>query len=925
MSTPEGAAQAFNSSVSLPTGTVTFLFSDIEGSTQRWETHREAMKAAVARHEQLMSAAIKQHRGYVFKIIGDAFCAAFPTAPDAVHAALDAQLALAKEDFASVNGLRVRVGLHTGYPEERNADYFGPAVNRVARLMSVGHGGQVLLSASTRELAHSDLPSGATLVDLGSHRLKDLTEPEQVWQLTIEGLPAEFPPLKSLDTLPNNLPMQVTSFRGREHDLEEVKKLLAEHRLLTLVGAGGIGKTRLAMQVGADVLEQFSDGVWTGDLASITDPELVSSVIAKVVGMSQVEGHRVDESIPQWLKRKTVLLILDNCEHLLGVVAILADAIHRNCPRVRILATSRQALGVSGEQVMRLPSLDVPHKIADLTPAAVMEFGAVALFVDRAQLIDRSFSLTDDTAPIVAEICRRLDGIPLAIELAAARVKVLSIPNLAQRLNERFKILTGGSRSSLPRQKTLSALIDWSYDLLTPQEQTMFARTAVFAGGFSLDAATAVCPGEGLDEIDILDLLSSLTDKSLVVANTTGEQERYHLLESTRAYALEKLAAAGERERLARRHAEYFRDQAQQADERHGIGSTAAWLATVEMELDNYRALLEWALKDGHDVALGAAAAGALQRLWVDGGLALEGRYWIGLAQATLDESTHPEAAARMWLSLSGFFSGKRKYDCAKRALSLYQLASDGRGAARAHIDLAFGLDQMGRLEEALGINTHALAAMRELGDKPEVANCLNVQAFIQSDRGDFAAGRALFAEALAAYKALGDELGIGRVLLNLAELEFKEGNAEEALRSVSETLEMEALGKNAHRLAVVHNNSSAYRIALGDVDGAHETARAGLRWARQAQDAFNVAVALQHIALLLALRREVRSAAHLIGYVNAQYMDLGNTREYTERWSYEKLMAALREHLSETEIEKLAAEGAAWSEDQAVEEALKL
>jgi len=349
MSSPLGAGHVPNPSVSLPTGTVTFLFSDIEGSTQRWETHREAMKAAVARHEQLMSAAIERHGGYVFKIMGDAFCAAFPTAPDAVAAACDAQLALAKEDFSTVDGLRVRMALHTGYAEERNADYFGTAVNRVARLMSIGHGDQILLSGVTRDLAHSDLPVDTTLSNLGSHRLKDLTESEQIWQLTIAGLPAEFPPLKSLDTLPNNLPMQVTSFRGREHDLDEVKKVRAEHRLLSLVGAGGIGKTRLAMQVGADVLEQFPDGVWIADLASITDPELVSSVVAKVLGMSQVEGRRVDESIPRWLNRKNLLLILDNCEHLLEAVAIFADASHRNCPNVRILVTSRQALGIDGE------------------------------------------------------------------------------------------------------------------------------------------------------------------------------------------------------------------------------------------------------------------------------------------------------------------------------------------------------------------------------------------------------------------------------------------------------------------------------------------------------------------------------------------------------------------------------------------------
>ncbi len=908
-----------------PTGTVTFLFIDIEGSTQRWESHREAMDDAVKRHDALLRDAIDRHNGYVFKAIGDAFCVAFARVSDAVATALEAQRALSAEDFSAVGGLLIRMGLHAGEASERNGDYFGPAVNRVARLMSIGHGGQILLSGVTRDLAHSDLPAGTSLLDLGSHRLKDLTEPEQVWQLTIAGLPAEFPPLKSLDTIPNNLPIQPTSFRGREHDLEEVKSLLSKHKLLTLFGSGGVGKTRLALQVGAEVFDHHPDGVWLVDFASITDPELVSSVIAKEIGMPQVEGRRIDESIPQWLRRKKLLLILDNCEHVLETVAAIANAVIRSCPDVRLLATSRQALGVSGEEVMRLPSLDVPHKIADLTSAAVMEFGAVALFVDRARSVDKSFVLTDDNAPIVADICRRLDGIPLALELAAARVKILSIPNLAQRLNERFKILTGGSRTALPRQKTLGALIDWSYDLLTPQEQMLFSRVGIFAGGFSLDAAAAVCSGEELDEIDILDLLSSLTDKSLVVADTAGEQERYHLLESTRAYALEKLTAAGARERLAHRHAEYFRAQAHEADERYGTGSTAAWLASVERELDNYRAVLEWALKDGHDLALGGAVAGALERLWADGGLAVEGRYWIGLAQAGLDESMHPQVAARMWRALGGLSSGRRGHDCAQRALALSQSVGDEKGQARALSSLAFSLYQMGQFEEASDVSARALAAMRMLGDKPGVAECLNVQAIIHLLRGDVAAARELYAQALAAYKALGDEAGAATVLGNLAELEFGDGQVEQALRLAGEALEIIPGGKNESQLATTFNNIAAYRIALGDLDGAREAAREGLRWARQAQNAYLMAVALQHIALLLALRGEVNDAARLIGYVNEQYKELGNERESTERWGYEKLVAALREQLSEAEIEKLAAEGAAWSEDQAVDEALKV
>jgi predicted ATPase/class 3 adenylate cyclase len=525
---------------------VTFAFTDIEGSTARWERDRAAMQEAVRRHDAILRTAITEHRGHVFKTIGDAFCAAFRCPEDAVAAMLSAQQALAAEDFSAVEGLRVRMALHTGTTDERDGDYFGPVLNRVARLLGVAHGGQVLISGDTAELTNGAISPQGALRDLGFAQLKDLASPEHVWQLDITGLPSEFPPLRSLDALPNNLPLQRTSFVGREQDVSEVKALLDRHRLLTLVGSGGVGKTRLAIQLGADLLDRYPDGAWFVDLAPIGDPELVASVAAQTLGMSQRQGQRVDEALPQWLKRKKLLLIFDNCEHVLETVAALADGILSTAKDVRIVATSRQPLEISGETVHRLPSLAVPPDAAGLTADEALRYGAIALFVDRANGVDTRFALSDDTAPVVAEICRRLDGIALAIELAAARVKVLSIPNLAQRLNDRFKLLTGGSRDALPRQKTLHALIDWSYDLLEPQEQLLFARLGVFAGGFGLEAATQIC---GVDcHIDILDLLASLTDKSLVVADTSGEHERYSLLESTRAYALEKLTAAGAHE-----------------------------------------------------------------------------------------------------------------------------------------------------------------------------------------------------------------------------------------------------------------------------------------------------------------------------------------------------------------------------------------
>jgi predicted ATPase/class 3 adenylate cyclase len=896
-----------------PSGTVTFLFSDIEGSTVRWEHDRVAMGSALARHDALMRTALEAHRAYVFKTMGDAFCAAFATPLDALAAALDAQRALGGEDFSAVEGLRVRMALHSGNADERDGDYFGPTVNRVARLLAVGNGGQVLLSGACTELISHDLPPACSLRDLGEHRLKDLAQPERIHQLLAPDLPADFPPLRSLEHLSNNLPAQVSSFVGREAEIAEVTALIDEHRLVTLVGSGGVGKTRLSLHVAADRVDDFHDGVWFVELAPLAQGDFIPTTVASALGMKLPSEGDLVENLARALKSKELLLVFDNCEHLVEPAAHVISTILRTAPKVKVLASSRQALGVSGEATYHVPTLDLPT--------------GVALFVERARATSSTFTLTDENAPTVAEICQRLDGIPLAIELAAARVKVLSIPNLAQRLNERFKILTGGSRTALPRQKTLSALIDWSYDLLTPQEQMLFNRVGIFAGGFSLDAATAVCSGDDLDEIEILDLLSSLTDKSLVVADTSGEHERYHLLESTRAYALEKLTPAGEREALTRRHAEYFRDEACAADERHGTGSMLAWVAGVELELDNDRAALAWALTRGNDAVLGGAIAGALGALWTNAGLAVEGRYWISLALERVSEAEHPHIAARLWLALSGLSSGQRMHDAAERAMRLYASVGDARGTARAQRWLAYALLQMGRLDEAKAAIEPALAAARACGDTVNVASCLIEMASIALNRGDVRAGRELFAQSLAAFKALGDEGGTAVVLGNTAELEFADGHPEQALRAASEALEIHAhaRGKNAMNIGSAHTNSAAYRIALGDLAAARDSAREGLRVARQVRNEQIIAWVLQHLALLSALGGDARRGAQLLGYVDAQYTTLGMQREPTEQWGYDKLMAALRETLSAVEVEQLAAHGAAWSEDQAVEEAQKV
>jgi predicted ATPase/DNA-binding CsgD family transcriptional regulator len=721
-----------------------------------------------------------------------------------------------------------------------------------------------------------------------------------------------------------NLPFQPTSFVGREHDVAEVKSLLGQHHLVTVSGAGGVGKTRLAVRVGTELVDQYPDGVWFADLAPINDPELVSSVIAKVLGMTQQEGRRVDESIPRWLKNKHLLLILDNCEHLLDATAAIADAMLHNCAKVRMLATSRQALGINGEATYRLPSLAVPEQLAGLGSFGALEYSAIALFVDRAKASDNRFALTDDLAPIVADVCRRLDGIPLAIELAAARVKLLSVASLAQRLSDRFRILTGGSRTAMPRQQTMHAAIDWSYELLNSQEQTLFNRLGIFAGGFSLEAAIAVCSGGGLDINDILELLSSLADKSLIVAKTNGAQERYNMLESTRAYATNKLTS-DEREPLARRHAEFFGQKAQEADKRYGTGSTLVWLASVEVELDNYRTALEWALTQGHAPVLGGAIAGSLARLWSLGGLNVEGRYWIESALERVSLSENARIAARLLYAQSMLLAGKRAVEAAEQAVGIYDSLGDHHSAAHARQSLAWDLFETGRLDEAIDAAAQALPVMRECNDKAGIANCLRDQGAFAFNRGDVARGRDLYAQGLAISKALGDEVGISMILGHLAELEFSDGHPNEALRVVNEALAIEVPRVvNVGNLANYSCNSAAYQIALGDLDGARAAAHEALRCAREVQHVVTTAIAQQHLALLMALKGQQQSAARLLGYVDTQLNELAISREPTEKWSYEQLVAALHAKLSDAEIEKLAAEGAAWSEDQAVEEALK-
>lgn len=726
------------------------------------------------------------------------------------------------------------------------------------------------------------------------------------------------------DSQTSNLPRSLTSFVGRERDVFEVKELLEIHRLITLTGSGGVGKTRLAIEVGEELLDRYPDGVWFVDLAPINDPELVTSVAGQAVGVSQQRERPLCEAIPQLVKTKRLLIVFDNCEHVLEPTASLAKAILATAQHVRILATSRQRFDIKGEVIYRIPSLAVPGNGVGLKAADVSHYGAVALFVDRAIAADAHFVLTDNNAPIVAEICRRLDGIPLAIELAAARVTVLSIPHLAKRLNERSQILTRGSRTALPRQQTLTALIDWSYDLLT-QEQLLFERLGIFVGGFDADAVAAVCCDNDLEEPDILELLASLIDKSLLVDEISGELARFRLLESTATYSFGRLSASGDLERLRRRHAEYFREQAEAARDRYGAGSTIAWLAGEEPELDNYRAALEWTLTRGNDPVAGGAIASALVSLWWLAGLMVEGCYWVELALPRVSEATHPMIAGRLHAVLSSFHVGKRAYEAAGRAVLLCKAGSDPRVVARAMDMRGYALLQMGGLDEARAATSQAIEALRACGDTWMMAHALWHLATIEMSIGDFQQARELLTQSLSVWSAIGDEVGIAAAAGSLAELEFVTGDFDEVLRFSRQALEFAMLGKNPNLTANWHNNSAAYHVALGDLAGARESAGEGLRIARRLQREQFVVVAIQNFALLAVREGDPRCSARLLGYVEARYSQLGIRRRRVEQWAYNKLLAELRAALSLSEIERLGAEGAVWSEDNAVEQALQV
>jgi predicted ATPase/class 3 adenylate cyclase/DNA-binding CsgD family transcriptional regulator len=805
----------------LPTGTVTLVLGDVEGSTRAWESDAQAMTKDLAAINAVIDEAVGRYDGVrpVEQGEGDSFVAAFARARDAVACALVIQKAIADHP------LHLRIGVHAGDVLRRDeGNYAGPAVNRAARIRNAAHGGQTVLSQAAAELTADSLPEDCVLVDLGSHRLKDLSRPERIFQLYHPDLNNEFPPLRSLDIRSHNLPVQRTSLVGRGAEMAEVKDLLREASLVTLVGSGGCGKTRLAVQVAAEVLDDYPDGAWLADLAAVSEPGAVATQVASVFALKEGPGMTAADALATYLGQKRALLILDNCEHVLEAVAAVADRLASDCPVLTLLATSRQPLDLPGEIAWRVPSLAVPepHDLADAGPAGIAgvnEYEAVQLFVDRASRTRPGFALTEANASAVAAICRRLDGIPLAIELAAARIRVFTPAQIAEGLDRRFQLLTGAPRTALPRQQTLEASVDWSYDLLTEVERVVFRRLSVFAGSFDYPAARAVCGLEPIQPHQVLDLLTLLVDKSLVFVDDSGEQARYRLLETVRDYGGTRLAQTEEDAAVHAAHRDHYLAFAEEAEPHLEGPGQSEWIRRVATDYANLRAALTWS-RDQDDAEELLRTAAALAFFWFTRGPYEEGVAWLETA-ATVEVLDLRVYRAKVLFGMSSL--AQRDFDyptittTAEEGLRLAREIGDDRLVARLTYALGMGQVLAGQSVELL---EEGVVLARKVGD-PLALSCALLALGIGQMLADPTQARTYLEEAARAAEDYGNHYFACAALGNLGYALWYQGQLHEAKNLLTQVMDGADLVGDPSVLAMSHYYLASVLTELDDPDEA--------------------------------------------------------------------------------------------------------
>jgi predicted ATPase/class 3 adenylate cyclase len=923
-----------------PVETFTFLFTDIAGSTRLAQTHPAAMTTMLARHHAILRAAIESNHGHVFQIVGDSFCAAFHNALDALHAALDGQRRLQAEAWGEIGPLLVRMGLHTGMAKTTEdtlgMPYAGYAtLASVQRIMSAAHGGQILLSQVTRDLLGDLLPSGVALLDVGEHHLKDLLRPIHIYQVAAADLPVDFPRLRAPPAAPHNLPVQLTSLIGREQEINALQALLQTQRLITLTGPGGSGKTRLALQVATEAVEQFPDGVFFIALAPIAEPGLVATTIAQTVGATESAGRSVFDSLKEYLRDRHLLLFLDNFEQVISAAPRLAELVAA-CSKLDLLVTSREALRVRGEYEYPVTSLALPN-LAKLPPAEdLSQYAAVKLFIQRAQAVKPDFHLTNETAPAVAEICYRLDGLPLAIELAAARIKLLPPATMLARLEHRLEFLTGGARDLPARHQTLHNAIAWSYDLLNESEQTVFRRLSVFVGGCTLDAAEAVVTDtrdreRGLEQARgfVLEQLSSLLDKSLLQeGESTNDEPRFVMLELLREFGLEQLELSAESEAVRRRHATFFLALAEQAEARLESADQVHWMNRLEQEHDNLRAALEWSKQADNTGELCLRLAGTLGLFWEAHGYLSEGRERLSAVLATETAQARTPARAKVLARAAELAYRQSDYPAtisfAAASLAICRELGDRPGSAVALIKLGNAAMESGDYAAAPWFLEEALTIWRDLEDKHGTARALISLGWVTLRSGEYELANVRLGEALALSRELRDTRSMGFELSGLGEVALRQGDYARAARLVEESLELRR--QMGHKWGVGVSLGTLGWIALraGDLSRAVTQLSESLEVRQEIGDKSGSAWCLERLAEVVLAEGQAERGARVLGAAAALRASIGSVIDPVDQSEYESTLASLRTRLSDERFTAIWDEGQAMTLEQAVELALQ-
>jgi predicted ATPase/class 3 adenylate cyclase len=872
----------------LATQALTFLFTDIEGSTAMLRRLGATYAEVLAEHHRLIRAGLAAHSGKEVDTQGDAFFAVFASPGACLAAAVEMQRALISHSWPAGERLRVRVGVHSGEASETPVGLVGLDVHRGARIAAVAHGGQIVLSAATAALVRDSMPAGTSLKDLGLHRLKDLGRPEQIFQLEADGLPAVFPPLRSLDNpkLLNNLPSQVSSFIGRDIELAEVRRLVTTCRLVTLTGPGGVGKTRLGLQVAAELLDGSGDGVWFADLAPLEDADLVTVTVANVLGIPEDPGRPAIETLAEAVGQRSLLVMLDNCEHVLDACAKLADALLRNCPNMVLLATSREPLGIDGERVHRVPSLGTPADGDDAD--AIRDTEAVTLFTERAARHGVPLVWDKRTASVIGRICRRLDGIPLAIELGAARLRVMSVAELEARLDQRFTILTGGSRVAMPRQQTLRAMVDWSWELLNAAERQVLARLPVFAGGFDLAAAETVAGGDQVPPDEVVRHLGALVDKNLVQFDDTGAgPARYRLLETVRQYAARKLEeqnpVAAEDTRMA--HRNHYLALAEAAAPQLVARDQAEWLGRLDLELDNLRAAIAFSLKQA-DPAPGLRLASSLRVFWKARGHATEA---VDALQALLDlpaAQTRTPLRARALACAAYLLEQTGGYPMAEEycheALAIARTAGDDYLAADLLYMRAFILLRQGQQDAALPLIESGLILARRLKELHLTGRLLSARSFALDVAGDHVGAARDAVESLRLFRQAGDQREVGTIVGNLGYAELSMGDLDSARTHLLESLRIFRALKDRDGVVYETFNLGLAEYLSGSPGAAKAHFAESLDLARRVQMKASTGYALIGLAMASSEAGMSRSA-QLHGAADQVLAELGETVEPLE------------------------------------------